>query len=592
MREAFALGLTDEERYYRALAGELGLTFQADTVELAAGGEPARVLRGGIAPCGGRAARHYRFMLAPEAPALRAMIQTGPRGRPDVAVTTPRRFAEALRHANGAALATQAANLDEPGLARISARLPASRGQTIAAGLVLMAAALGGVFAPIQTFCLLALAISPVFLGLIFLRLSAAMDPQGPDLWRTYRWRLGDARLPIYTVAIPLYREEKVLDQLLRGLAALDYPPAKLEIRLLIEADDAGMLKALAAIALPAHIGVTIVPPGLPRTKPRALNLALAEARGALFTIFDAEDIPDPQQLRLAAARFQRGPAELACLQARLVIDHAREGWLPALFALEYAGLFEVINPGLLRAGLPILLGGTSNHFRTEALRAVGGWDAWNVTEDADLGIRLARAGYRMADLPSRTREEAPVSVRAWLGQRSRWIKGYLQTAMTHSREPIRLVREAGPSVSLAFGSLLIGTIVTALGYPIFAVATACAIWEGTLLSPSGAFTTVTAAFATVIGLLGIPALFLPPALGALRLGHPRLLRVLPLLPIYYGLVCVAAWMAFYAFFTCRFGWTKTEHGLARQRRPLEPAEPLTSGAAIPERPAPAAARY
>src|SRR5690606_9676106 len=130
------------------------------------------------------------------------------------------------------------------------------------------------------------------------------------------------------------------------------------------------------------------------------------------FTIFDAEDVPDPQQLRLAAARFLRAPPELACLQARLVISYAGEGLLPALFALEYAGLFEVLNPGLLRYRLPIMLGGTSNHFRTATLRAVGGWDAWNVTEDADLGLRLVRAGCWIGDLPSRTFEEAPLTIR------------------------------------------------------------------------------------------------------------------------------------------------------------------------------------
>lgn len=592
LRELFALGSIDQEAYYRALAAELGLPFHADAFDLVAGGRHEAILRGGIAPVAGRMSRRYRFLLAPEGAALRHMIEAGPRQHHDVAVTTPRHFADRLREANDAELARHAAGLDEPGLARESARTGASRGQVVATGIGLAAATLGGVFAPLESFFGLGLLLGLTLLGLILLRLAAAVEHSWPDLWSTQRWRLDDSRLPVYTVAVPMYREEAVLRQMLRALSELDYPAAKLDIRLLIEADDAGMRAALARMPLPAHVCVTIVPPGQPRTKPRALNLALLEARGTLFTIFDAEDIPDPQQLRLAAARFHRAPDDLACLQARLVIDHAEENLLSALFALEYAGLFEVLNPGLLRAGLPILLGGTSNHFRTEVLRTVGGWDAWNVTEDADLALRLARAGYRIGDLPSETREEAPVSIRAWLGQRSRWIKGYMQTAVTHARAPLRLLREAGFAATFAFTSLVVGTIVTALGYPVFAVATLLAYWEGSLFDPASALTTATSAFALSIWLFGTLSLFLPPAIGALRRRDPSLLWLLPLLPLYYGLVSVAAWMAFYEYLNRPFAWNKTEHGLARRRMAPAAAASVTNDAATPPRPARAPARY
>jgi cellulose synthase/poly-beta-1,6-N-acetylglucosamine synthase-like glycosyltransferase len=590
VREVFALGLIDQESYYRALAAELGLPFHTDAFDLLSGGRHEAILRGGIAPLAGPVNPRLRFLLAPEGAALRHMISAGARHRDDVAVTTPRRFADRLREANGEGLARSAAGLDEPGLARDSARTGASRGQVAATGIGLATATLGGIFAPLESFFALALLLGPLFLGLILLRLAASIERTSPDLWRTQRWRLDDSRLPVYTVAVPMYREEAVLRQMLRALSELDYPPAKLDIRLLVEAEDAGMRAALAPMSLPAHVTVTIVPPGQPRTKPRALNLALLEARGSLFTIFDAEDIPDPQQLRLAAARFHRASDDLACLQARLVIDHAEEGLLPALFALEYAGLFEVLNPGLLRARLPIMLGGTSNHFRTDVLRALGGWDAWNVTEDADLAVRLARAGYRIGDLPSDTREEAPVTVKAWLSQRSRWIKGYMQTAVTHSRAPLKLLREAGFAATFAFASLALGTIVTALGYPVFAVATLIAYWEGSLFDPASALTTVTSAFALSIWLFGTLSLFLPPAIGALRRRDPSLLWLLPLLPLYYGLVSVAAWMAFYEYFARRFAWNKTEHGLARRRTP--PAEAVSSGEATPPPPAPVPVRY
>ncbi|KPF70183.1 hypothetical protein IP69_09805 [Bosea sp. AAP35] len=590
-REVFTLGLIDEEIFYRALAAELGLPFQAGTIALRPGGVHDAILRGGIAPVAAEAAGRFRFVLAPTGPALRRMLEAGPRDRGDIAVMSLRRFAEALREANGADLAKRAANLDEAGLARDSARTGASRGQRIAVGLGAAATATGSVLSPFETFFTIALLLGPVFLGLILLRLAATIEPPAPDLWRRYRWRTDDARLPVYSIAVPLHREETVLRQVLSALVALDYPPAKLDIRLLIEADDTGMRDALGQIALPAHIGVTIVPPGLPRTKPRALNLALLEARGSLFTIYDAEDIPDPQQLRMAAARFLQAPADLACLQARLVIDHADEGLLPALFALEYAGLFEVINPGLLRSGLPIMLGGTSNHFRTQALRAIGGWDAWNVTEDADLGLRLARAGYRMGDLRSETREEAPMTLQAWLKQRSRWIKGYLQTLVTHSRAPVTLFREAGWPAALAFLSLCLGTVVTALAYPAFAIAAFLAWRDGSLLVPTGALGSLTSTLAVTVWMFGTIALFLPPALGALRRGMPRLLLLLPLLPLYYGLVCIAAWMAVRDYHANRFTWNKTAHGLARRRAPPGRGRPVRDDAAIPAPPEPGAGR-
>jgi cellulose synthase/poly-beta-1,6-N-acetylglucosamine synthase-like glycosyltransferase len=587
VREAITLGLIDEAGFYRALANEMGLTFLPQPPALQPGGGHEAILRQGIAPTVGDP--RFRFILAPEGPALRRMLETGPRDRSDIAVTTPRRFAGALRHSNAETLADHAAGLDAAGLARDSARTGASRGQVIVTGGGVATAALGGVLAPLETFFGLALLLGPLFLGLILLRLAASIERTAPDLWRSHRWRIDDARLPVYTVAVPLYRELSVLRQLTDALGALDYPPAKLDIRLLIEADDMGMRNTLAQMALPPHFSVTVVPPGLPRTKPRALNLALLEARGALFTIFDAEDIPDPQQLRMAAARFLGGAKDLGCLQARLVIDHAEEGVLPGLFALEYAGLFEVLNPGLLQFQLPIMLGGTSNHFRTEALRAVGGWDAWNVTEDADLGFRLVRAGYRIGDLPSNTREEAPVTILAWLRQRSRWIKGYIQTLVTHSRSPLRLVREAGLAATFAFLSLVFGTVATALGYPAFAAAAMIAYWDGSLFEPVGTIATLTSIIALGVWLMGSVALFVPPIVGALRRGAPGLLLLVPLLPLYYALVSVAAWMALYEYFNHRFVWNKTEHGLARRRAPIEEA---TSDAAIPPQPAPEAARY
>ena len=197
---------------------------------------------------------------------------------------------------------------------------------------------------------------------------------------------------------------------------------------------------------------IIVAPDGHPRTKPRALNVALPFARGKLITIYDAEDRPQPQQLRRAAAAFVAAPNDVACLQARLAIDNEAKGWLQAIYALDYAALFNVLTPGLAFYELPVFLGGSSNHFHRERLNEVGGWDAWNVTEDADLGVRLARHGWRVATFASRTDEEAPVTLRSFFHQRVRWKKGWLQTCAVHLRNPKRLLRDLGP---LRFASVL-----------------------------------------------------------------------------------------------------------------------------------------
>jgi glycosyltransferase XagB len=213
----------------------------------------------------------------------------------------------------------------------------------------------------------------------------------------------------------------------------LRHNTAKLDIKLVIEHDDRATCRAIQALKLPAIYETVVAPKGWPRTKPRALNIALPQLRGELAVVYDAEDIPAPSQLREAAERFLRAPRKLACLQARLAIDNSEDSWLTRLFAIEYAMLFDVLNPGYAGLGLPVPLGGSSNHFRTEVLRDVCGWDAWNVTEDADLGLRLARFGYRVGILSSTTQEEAPARLDAWLKQRRRWSKGWMRLVNKYS---------------------------------------------------------------------------------------------------------------------------------------------------------------
>ena len=273
--------------------------------------------------------------------------------------------------------------------------------------------------------------------------------------------------LPLYSIIVPLYREANVVPSLIAALGALDYPKDRLEILLVAEADDCETLAALNDEALDSRFAIVAVPPCLPRTKPKAANYALHFVSGEFTVIYDAEDRPDPDQLLKAVAAFRAAPKSVACLQARLNFYNAQENFLTRMFALDYALWFDFLLPGLGRLQIPMPLGGTSNHFRSEALRAISGWDPYNVTEDADLGIRLARLGLRVATLDSTTYEEATVDFGNWLRQRSRWMKGYMQTWLVHMRSPARLLRHAGPAGFVGFQLFVGGTFMTALLNPL-----------------------------------------------------------------------------------------------------------------------------
>ena len=239
--------------------------------------------------------------------------------------------------------------------------------------------------------------------------------------------------LPRYTVLVPVYREANVIGELMRNLGALDYPAEKLEVLVLLESDDTETIEAARAAQPPATVRLVIVPDAQPKTKPKACNVGLFLARGELLVIYDAEDRPDPQQLRKAVAAFEQAGEKTICMQARLRYWNYTTNVLTRMFSLEYGYWFGTMLPGLDRLGLPIPLGGTSNHFRVPQLRELIGWDPHNVTEDADLGLRAAVEGYRVGVIDSDTEEEACAEVRPWIRQRTRWIKGYMQTALVHT---------------------------------------------------------------------------------------------------------------------------------------------------------------
>jgi cellulose synthase/poly-beta-1,6-N-acetylglucosamine synthase-like glycosyltransferase len=406
------------------------------------------------------------------------------------------------------------------------------------------------------------------FLVFIGLRLWGSLTPRLPQ---PKLRRVPDRQLPVYTVIAALYREAKSVASLMQAIDAFDYPREKLQVILALEPDDLATRAAVARLGPMPHVQVLIASAMDPKTKPKALNCALPFARGSFTAVFDAEDRPDPGQLRAAFDAFRSQGADVGCAQASLCI-HNQESWLSRTFAAEYAGQFDVVLPGLAAMRMPLPLGGSSNHFRTAVLREVGGWDAWNVTEDADLGFRLARFGYRSVTFDSTTSEEAPIRFKAWLGQRSRWMKGWMQTWSVHMREPRRLWRQAGPRGFLTLNIIVGGNVLTALAYPILVIQLAAYFLTNFTVSLGPLhIATITAGFASTV-LIGL--------MGLSRRGRLRSGWVLALTPIYWGCLTIAAWRALWQLWRDPYRWEKTEHGLTQSRPPT--AAPRAQATARP----------
>ena len=457
------------------------------------------------------------------------------------------------------------------GLARRMPLFSASRRLTPAQStfLILLAAAavVAAIHLPGAALWLLAsLAGGMFFLSVVALRLLCFMPPVTAR--RPAPAALSEGELPAYSVLVPLFRETSVLDQLMTALGALRYPPEKLDIKLILEEEDILMQRAVAQLTLAPQFEVIVVPAGLPQTKPRALNYALPFCRGELLTIYDAEDVPEPDQLLKAAWRFASEPPELACLQAQLTFFNAGENWMTRQFTAEYAVLFGVLLPVLADHRLPLPLGGTSNHFRVEALRQVGAWDPFNVTEDADLGLRLARHGYDTGTLDSLTREEANTRLPNWLRQRARWLKGFLATWLVHMRQPARLMRELGPAGFWAAQGVTIGVFASVLLHPICMAATLWLFIRYPLLPDgSGLFVLAMSGINLLVFTAGYAAAILLTRRALRRRGFFGWTWTLASMPAYWLLMSAAAWLALWQFISAPFHWNKTEHGLSALQR-------------------------
>ena len=559
-------GLISEVVFYRSVARTLGVPFSVARIETRTGAFTRQALAAGMAmlATGG-------FVAAPRGPALAALLEQGAAGAaPDarLTITTPSHLAQAIFAAASKDIAWQASfSLQDRGRHLSAAHdahcMPRNLLHVIAAGALVASVVLP--YGP-------AASVSAVWSFLLLLSLimrlmicGASQTPRPPP-----RPRLKQRDLPVYTVLVPLSQEATIVPKLIAALDALAYPAAKLQILLIVEDDDSETQVALANAGLGPCYEIIVAPPGHPRTKPRALNVGLIRARGTLLTVFDAEDIPEPRQLRLAAERFAGAPDTLACLQAKLAIFNIADSWLARLFAIEYAMLFDVMNIGQAACGIPLPLGGTSNHFRVDALRTVGGWDAWNVTEDADLGFRLARFGYSVDVLASTTFEEAPDTLNAWFLQRRRWCKGWLQTELTLARRPVKLLRDMGLYRALSTGGVLITLVVSPLIWPLCLLVFVYDLVAFGAPAPLGTAailhaTLWVAVIVAACSLTGWSAILALQRRGLLPLWH-----VLPLLPVYNLLISAAAWAAVYDLIKHPYYWNKTAHGvtLAPARRP------------------------
>ena len=368
-------------------------------------------------------------------------------------------------------------------------------------------------------------------------------------------------KLPIYTILVPLFKEtDRTIMTLIHSIRRLDYPKARLDVKLIVEENDHETIEAIKELKPENYFELIRVPYSLPQTKPKACNYALHFARGEYVTIYDAEDIPDTKQLKKALYMFENHTSDLGCVQSHLNYYNRKENWLTQFFAFEYGSWFRFMLHGLQRMELPIPLGGTSNHMPTALLRKLYAWDPHNVTEDADLGMRIAMNGYKVKVMDSLTLEEAPNRVTTWLNQRSRWVKGYMQTYLVHMRRPRHMIKTVGwrgfwglqffvGAPPLVFLSL---PIMIPLSFVIFLQEYKSGIPDAALY---------LASFNVVLGV----CFHIYFAVRVVWRHNWSLLNVfIYLFPFYWILHALASYKALWQLCVNPFYWEKTPHGVSK----------------------------
>lgn len=381
--------------------------------------------------------------------------------------------------------------------------------------------------------------------------------------------------LPVFTLLIPVYKEVSIVPLIVERLNNLDYPQHKLDIRILLEEDDPETLEAFQKYDLPSHYTLLVVPDSQPRTKPKACNYGLLRAQGEYVVIYDAEDMPESDQLKKVYLAFKELPENYACVQAKLNYYNSKQNILTRWFTHEYSTWFDVLLVGVMTFNIPLPLGGTSNHFKTDMLRGIGAWDPFNVTEDADLGIRLHKLRYKTAVLDSYTFEEANSRVKNWVRQRSRWIKGYLQTWLVHMRNPFKFLKSVGVRGFIGFQAMMLGTPLIPLMNPffwamtiiwyVFKPAVIQELFPGVLYYIASAQLILGNFVFIYSNLVGTYTVIRDGELkGKMHLSYSIILAGV-LMPIYWMMMSAAAYVALFQLITKPHYWEKTVHGLTDQ---------------------------
>ncbi|MFN3547345.1 MAG: glycosyltransferase [Mesorhizobium sp.] len=579
LAELLASGRVGEEALYGALATTLGLRFldriPAERLVIDEGQAIIALRgmrRGCIATLRGEDGAAL-FVVAPRSldlPVLRAQLRDSPGLADRIVVTSPGVMRKALSARAEPALVRDASLGLFGRTPDYSARFVTNPWQAFATGLLLAGTPVLLYVAPRATTLALSAVLTLLFLGCIGLRLLAGLR------WRAARTAPDvpddGSALPVYSVLVALHHEADVVPDLLAALGRLDWPRSRLEVKLVCEADDTETLAALERHALRSWVEIVRVPPGQPRTKPKALNFALPTCTGELVALYDAEDRPHPRQLRAAWAALAAGGEDLACVQAPLQIANAAFGVLPFMFRIEFAAQFRGLLPWLAGHDLLIPLGGTSNHFRRAALEEVGGWDPHNVTEDADLGVRLARFGYRVGVIEPPTLEDAPETFPVWFRQRTRWFKGFLQTWLVHMRTPLRLYRELGPGSFTIFHLMIGGVVASALLHPLLLFTTLGLavrhVVEGGL--PPHEKLILGLAMMNVLGGYGAQLLLAWSSLASSE--RTGFWKAALLTPAYWMMLSAVGYRAVWELARNPHHWAKTPH--SRYRRNALPARP------------------
>lgn len=440
-------------------------------------------------------------------------------------------------------------------------------GQKFTIALLIELAVMGLILSPIATLSFIVAFLSFIYfsdtLFNLFVVLKSLHFPQEISFTKQELSKLQDAKLPVYTILCPLYKEAHIIPQFVENISALSWPKKKLDVMLLLEEDDKDSIIAAQEMNLPSYVRIVVVPNSQPKTKPKACNYGLSFAKGEYLVIFDAEDKPEPMQLKKAYAAFQKTDRNVVCLQAKLNYYNPSQNLLTRFFTAEYSLWFDITLTGLQSINTSIPLGGTSNHFRTADLHKLQGWDPFNVTEDADLGMRLFKGGYKTAIIDSLTLEEANSKWGNWIRQRSRWIKGYMQTYLVHTRDSVSFAKKRGLHFPI-FHLIIGGKIAFILINPLLWIATIAYFTLYAYVGPTieklyPAIVFYMAAFSLIFGNFLFMYYYM---IGVMKREHYSLIKYTFLIPFYWLMISIAGFMALYQLIFKPFYWEKTVHGL------------------------------